>query len=250
MNATTSPSARVTRARPSGRGWPRTLPPKSDTLILLSATPHDGSANSFASLIWLLDPTAISDPDDYTRADLDRKDLFMRRFKKDIKGQAQEQFPEPVTRRLSARATPEEEAGFQALLEIPFTQKGERAQGEQAELQRVGLQKALFSSPAAAGSHARNRIDKLRKSVPTAAENEEIAAFETLLLTLEAITPERFSKYQRLLTALRDPEARWTGQDSHDRLVIFSERIETLKWLLARLPGDLRIKIARSSKNG
>ncbi|WP_206171453.1 DEAD/DEAH box helicase [Thiorhodococcus mannitoliphagus] len=43
----------------------KNLATKSDTLILLSATPHDGSANSFASLIWLLDPTAISDPDDY-----------------------------------------------------------------------------------------------------------------------------------------------------------------------------------------
>ena len=141
----------------------KNLATKSDTLILLSATPHDGSANSFASLIWLLDPTAISDPDDYTRADLDRKDLFVRRFKKDIKAQAEGQFPEPVTRRLSARATPQEEAAFQAALDIPFTQKGERAQGKQAELQRVGLQKALFSSPAAAASYARNRIDKLRR---------------------------------------------------------------------------------------
>lgn len=125
------------------------LATKSDTLILLSATPHDGSAHSFASLIWLLDPTAISDPDDFTRADLDRKDLFVRRFKKDIKGQAQGQFPEPVTRRLSAKAAPQEEAAFQAVLQIPFTQRGEPAQGRQGELQRVGLQKALFSSPAA-----------------------------------------------------------------------------------------------------
>src|SRR6266545_416077 len=42
---------------------------RSDTLILLSATPHDGSARSFASLMALLDPTAISDPDDYTPKD-------------------------------------------------------------------------------------------------------------------------------------------------------------------------------------
>ena len=108
----------------------KNLATKSDTLILLSATPHDGSPNSFASLIWLLDPTAISDPDDYTRADLDRKDLFVRRFKKDIKGQAQGQFLEPVTRRLSARATPQEEAAFQAVLEIPFTQKGGARPGQ------------------------------------------------------------------------------------------------------------------------
>jgi superfamily II DNA or RNA helicase len=219
------------------------LATKSDTLILLSATPHDGSPNSFASLIWLLDPTAISDPDDYTRADLDRKDLFVRRFKKDIKGQAEGQFAEPVTRRLSARATPQEEVAFQSVLEIPFTQTGARAQGKQGELQRVGLQKALFSSPAAAGSYARNRIDKLRRRpAPSAAEQEEIAAFETFLRALDAITPERFSKYQRLLTALCDPQAQWTGKDSKDRLVIFSERIETLKWLMSRLPGDLHLE--------
>lgn len=221
----------------------KNLATKSDILILLSATRHDGSANSFASLIWLLDPTAISDPDDYNRADLDRKDLFVRRFKKDIKAQAEGQFPEPVTRRLSARATPQEEAAFQAVLEIPFTQKGERAQGKQAELQRVGLQKALFSSPAAARSYARNRIDKLRRRpAPSAAENDEIAAFEAFLQTLEGITPDRFGKYQRLLAALRDPAAQWTGRDSKDRLVIFSERIETLKWLMSRLPGDLHLK--------
>jgi superfamily II DNA or RNA helicase len=216
------------------------LATKSDTLILLSATPHDGSANSFASLIWLLDPTAISDPDDFTRADLDRKDLFVRRFKKDIKTQAQGQFLEPITRRLSARATPEEEAAYQAVLAIPFTQKGEHQAGKPSELQRVGLQKALFSSPAAADAYARHRIEKLsRKPVPTPAEHAEIDALQTLRQALEHITPARFGKYQRLIKALRDPEALWSGTDTRDRLVIFSERIETLKWLMANLPRDL-----------
>lgn len=216
------------------------LATKSDSLILLSATPHDGSAASFASLIWLLDPTAISDPDDYGRADLDRKELFVRRFKKDIKDQAEGQFPEPLTRRLSAQATTEEEAAFQAVLAIPFTQQGERAQGRQGELQRVGLQKALFSSPAAALTQARHRLDKLhRRPVPTADESAEIRAIEELLQRLEAIGPERFSKYRRLLDALRDPASDWSGRDSHDRLVIFSERIETLNWLRAHLPADL-----------
>jgi hypothetical protein len=46
----------------------RMLATRSDTLILLSATPHDGSARSFASLMSLLDPPAISDPDNYTHA--------------------------------------------------------------------------------------------------------------------------------------------------------------------------------------
>ena len=51
---------------------------RSDTLILLSATPHDGSARSFASLMALLDPTAISDPDDYTPGDYRDKGLVIR----------------------------------------------------------------------------------------------------------------------------------------------------------------------------
>ncbi|MET0005353.1 MAG: DEAD/DEAH box helicase [Candidatus Thiodiazotropha sp.] len=220
----------------------KNLATKSDTLILLSATPHDGSAISFASLIWLLDPTAISDPEDYTRADLDRKDLFVRRFKKDIKDQAEGQFPEPVTRRLSAQATAEEEAAYRAVLEIPFTQTGEHKAGKQSELQRVGLQKALFSSPAAADAYARNRIYKLRKSlIPTADEAAEIAALESLREDLGRITQVLFSKYQSLLQTLRGADTAWTGHDSRDRLVVFSERIETLKWLYERLPVDLEL---------
>ena len=39
---------------------------KSDAMIMLSATPHDGRAESFASLLNVLDPTAIANPSDYT----------------------------------------------------------------------------------------------------------------------------------------------------------------------------------------
>ena len=72
----------------------RMLATRSDTLMLLSATPHDGSARSFASLMSLLDPTAISDPDDYTPDDFQHKGLVVRRFKKDIRNQVPEHFPE------------------------------------------------------------------------------------------------------------------------------------------------------------
>ena len=44
---------------------------QSDTLIMLSATPHDGKARSFASLVNMPDATAIANPDEdeYTKAD-------------------------------------------------------------------------------------------------------------------------------------------------------------------------------------
>ena len=46
------------------------LADRSDTMIMLSATPHDGRAKSFASLMNMLDPTAIADPENYTPEDI------------------------------------------------------------------------------------------------------------------------------------------------------------------------------------
>ena len=53
----------------------RLLARRSDTLIMLSATPHDGRARSFASLMNMLDATAIADPDNYTTEDFSEKGL-------------------------------------------------------------------------------------------------------------------------------------------------------------------------------
>jgi SNF2 family DNA or RNA helicase len=94
---------------------------RSDTLILLSAIPHDGSARSFASLMALLDPTAISDPDDYTPKDYRHKGLVIRRFKKDIRHQVTGDFKERRTIKLTPQASTQEEAAYQALLAIRFT---------------------------------------------------------------------------------------------------------------------------------
>lgn len=65
---------------------------RSDTMIMLSATPHDGRAKSFASLMNMLDPTAIADPENYTPEDI--KGLCIRRFKNDVKDQVNGSFLE------------------------------------------------------------------------------------------------------------------------------------------------------------
>ena len=70
----------------------RLLAQRSDTLIMLSATPHDGRARSFASLVNMLDATAITNPEDYTAEDFRHKGLVIRRFKKDIRHQVREAF--------------------------------------------------------------------------------------------------------------------------------------------------------------
>lgn len=222
----------------------RMLASRSDTLILLSATPHDGSARSFASLMSLLDPTAISDPDDYTPADYQHKGLVIRRFKKDIRDQVAEDFKERVTEQLRHPASPEEEAAYEALLAIPFTQKGKRQAGKQQELQRVGMQKSIFSSPAAALESTHRRIQLLQGAErgPNEEEQAEIAGLQTFADALGNIDAARFTKFQRLLTHLKDSEYGWKPSDPADRLVIFSERIETLQWLLATMPGMLGMK--------
>lgn len=218
----------------------RLLATRSDTLILLSATPHDGSARSFASLMALLDPTAISDPDDYTKDDFKDKGLVIRRFKKDIKDQVSADFQERITTCLRQAASAQEEAAYRSLLAIPFTQNGQHKGGKQQQLQRVALQKGLFSSPAAALESANKRIDLLKqKSAPTADEGTEVAHMQDFISTLEPlvndVTATGFSKYQRLLAHLKSADFAWNSQDAADRLVIFSERIETLNWLQKQL---------------
>ena len=83
---------------------------RSDTLIMLSATPHDGKARSFASLMNMLDPTAIANPDDYGPEDI--KGLFIRRFKKDIQAQVQNAFKEREISKAYCEATHAEEMAF------------------------------------------------------------------------------------------------------------------------------------------
>jgi hypothetical protein len=98
----------------------------------------------------LLDPTAISDPDNYTPDDFRGKGLVIRRFKKDIRDQVSADFQERQTIRLRQPASATEEAAYETLLDVAFTQSGQHNAGRQQELQRIGLQKGLFSSPAAA----------------------------------------------------------------------------------------------------
>ena len=221
----------------------RLLSTRSDTMVLLSATPHDGSARSFASLMGLLDPTAISDPDDYSPEDFRHKGLVVRRFKKDIRGQVTAEFQERSTHCVRQAASAAEEAAYRALLQVRFTQGGQHRAGKAQQLQRVGLQKGLFSSPAAAIESVAKRIAVLRaKPLPTADEAVEIEGLAELALALRAITAAEFSKYQRLLQQLRSASFAWQPDAPADRLVVFSERIETLRWLAAQLSADLRLK--------
>lgn len=208
----------------------RLLSERSDTLIMLSATPHDGKPRSFASLMNMLDPTAIADGENYMREDI--KGLFVRRFKKDILDQVAEDFPQRRIVKCPVDATAAEEAAYEVLLQLrqaPSTQRGRQLFG-------ITLEKSLFSSPAACLKTLDQRIQRLQGTT----SEDELPVLHALHSAVEAIGTEYFSRYQRLLQLIQK-DLQWK-RDSQDRLVIFTERIETMKWLTERLQLDLKLK--------
>src|SRR5690606_14429723 len=118
------------------------LASRSDTLLMLSATPHDGQARSFPRLVHMLDPTALADPEHHAKEDFRDKGLVIRRFKKDIRDQVRQEFKERVVNDIYLDASPEEEAAYQALLDVPFTYRGQHNAERNGQLVRIGLQKA------------------------------------------------------------------------------------------------------------
>ena len=222
----------------------RLLARRSDTLIMLSATPHDGKARSFASLMNMLDATAIADPDDYSKDDFRGKGLVVRRFKKDIQDQVREAFRDRTTYRRSFDASASEEAAYDALLAVRVANA---AGTTRRDLFVVTLEKALFSSPAACMQTIDRRIARRRRELERETDEHidaEVASLEELRSALVRIGPSDYAKYQALLAAIQGGVPfRWKPTAPFDRLVIFTERIETLHWLHEHLPHDLKPKL-------
>ncbi|MDE2927977.1 MAG: helicase-related protein [Acidobacteriota bacterium] len=223
------------------------LAKRSDTLIMLSATPHDGKARSFASLMNMLDPTAIGDPDNFTQEDFQDQGLVIRRFKKDVREQVKRSFRDRKIFRNRFQHSALEEVANQALLELCVRGK---VAGGRRHLFSVTLEKALFSSHVACLETVKRRRKQLEREMDDlpdpqrrAAIKRELEGIDALSDALEAIRPVHFAKYQALLRAIRGGEPfRWKSRDKRDRLVVFSERIATLKWLRERLIADLKLR--------
>jgi len=198
-----------------------------DALIMLSATPHDGHAESFASLINMLDPTVIADDQNYTSDDLKGKNLLIRRFKKDIDAQAN--MLERKVETCKARASDEEEAVFKVITDSAISKLTKRT-GD-GWLLRTTMEKAMLSSPSACLESVNNRIKKCEKS------DEDVHPWHILRDALIKVTHQNFSKYQLLLRTI--DKLNWTGTDPHDRLLIFTERLATQEFLREYLISNL-----------
>ncbi len=224
------------------------LADRSDAMIMLSATPHDGRAKSFASLMNMLDPTAIADPTNYTKDEI--RGLCVRRFKKDVKYQTSGAFLERRVELERSRASVEEERAFDVFTGMELRMDAQRTSADGVGmLFKTSLEKALFSSPAACVKSIDERVKKLeaRKADKVKrGETDENAEQDLKVLSefrdaLTEITPQVFSRYQLLLQLLRNAEYGWNPSAKNDRVVVFTERIETMKFLAENLRKDLKM---------
>ena len=222
----------------------------ADSLLLLTATPHDGSQESFASLIEMLDPTRVPDPSKLVRGDIE--DLVVRRFRSSPEV-ARDLGSAVPDRKLSERKfelSKEEEIAYQSIAELELDIDEEMKSGRAIDLFRTTIAKAIFSSPAACIETLDRRIKGIEKEKARGTAKDQ-ASLEALRDQVAAIGTGEFSKYQDLIQHLR--EIGWNGGDPRDRLVIFTERLATVTWLAKRLQDDLGLgeeRVARVDGSG
>lgn len=224
------------------------LAKQCDALIFTSATPHDGRAESFASIVRLLEPTAIADVDNFGKEDVEP--FFQRKFKKDVALELSESFLPRETEHETLEATAEEDAFFTQLLDTTFrTLDGRKRSG--SVLFRTTLLKAFLSSPRACIEtidkrleHRHLDLDKLEGEAAAAAR-ADTASLNELRELAEAAETAGSRKYDALLKRVKAIVRSKTGPG---RVVIFSERIATLDLLRDRLSADLKLKYEPGGK--
>ena len=222
----------------------RTLAPRTDALILASATPHNGDRRSFAELIDLLDPAAIVDKEKYSAADIGH--LYIRRTKvaREVRDQQRNEWADrgpsiPVR----CAATPAEEAVFKELTEVWFAGDGREVPpvtGGDGRLFPYVLLKSFLSSHKALAATVAKRLGTVGEpdgSDPRKAR--EHAALTELGRLTNKITDAESAKRGALVEQLR---AIGVGPGNPIRAVVFTESVKTLDWLVDTVPALLGFK--------
>nr|WP_242516860.1 DEAD/DEAH box helicase [Corynebacterium mendelii] len=216
----------------------RTLAPKTEALILASATPHNGDPESFKEILRLLDPTSVLPDKTVDREAVKR--LIIRRHRhspevSSVVGDKWAERAEPVN--ILVAASPEENAVAREIRDTWI----HPANGSAPCADRLfpwTLVKAYLSSPAALNESLDNRNNRLVKSDKPDQERE-LEYLRHLRALSEKVTTKRSAKYNRLVDYLKDIGI---GQRSKKRVVVFSERVATLNWLKENLKKDLKLK--------
>ena len=210
------------------------LSKKTEALVLTSATPHNGKKENFANLISLLDPTAIPYNGDFSKEDI--QSLFVRRFKKDVEEEVGDAFSDRETIRIAYQFNDQEEEALR-LIQNFKKRAFEESGGDLTYgvlLFSVGLFKAFMSSPKACLETINRRLEK---------NKDEESVAEVLLdlkeTILQLLKEQADSKYNKLISRLRT--SKWSGVTKDERIIIFSERRDTLNFLEKNLKKEFNL---------
>lgn len=219
----------------------RVLAPNTEALILASATPHNGSKESFAELVRLLEPTAVGPDGDIDRTALDRLVVRRHRHSAEVAREVGDQWVErKELQHLLMDASPEEDAVAHELADVwLYPASGTSPySGENKGLFPWTLAKAYLSSPPALVESVRNRIRTLGEE-RTDAQQRERGALDRLLALAQASASGPSAKIQKLVEYLKGIGV---SKSSETRAVVFSERVPTLLWLQRELQTHLGLK--------
>ena len=218
------------------------LSTKCESLILTSATPHNGKKESFANLINMIDPIAIPKNGEYTKEDI--LPYYVRRFKNDLtESSVRDNFQEREIVRVDTGLSDEEISflEFQQNLKLQGLNSLKQGKEKRDFLFSIMIFKSFMSSPSAALSSINNRIDRVNSlGVISDSMEENISILKDCKSLLERILQnDSDSKYNRFKDQLK--ELKWSGKRKDDRYVLFSERIATLDYLKKRLTEDFNL---------
>jgi|LSQX01.3.fsa_nt_gb SNF2 family DNA or RNA helicase len=227
------------------------LSTKCESLVLLSATPHNGKKENFANLINMIEPLAIKEESNYTKQEI--LPYYVRRFKNDLDDRAvMDNFREREIRSIHAPLHPVEEDFLKVQQNIKFTalsqlqqeetdKNGSRLTKKKDLLFAIGLFKSYMSSPEAALKSIENRITKIKESgTHHNLVEENIEILKELKQKLEIIISGGLdTKYRAFKNELI--RLQWNGRHNDFRIVVFTERIETLKSLKNKLQHDFNL---------
>ncbi len=225
-------SHNVTNSATQNNRLANVLAPQTDALILASATPHNGNKESFAELVRLLEPTAVSPEGDVDAEDL--KKLVIRRHRHSpevatIVGPQWAERQEPVNRLVTA--SPQENEVAAELADRWLYTEERKSSGDR--LFGWVLAKAFLSSPAALAETARTRL--ARSHDDERGNPADRDSLERLAELGDAAARTTSGKYAALLDEF---DRIGISKTSPERVVVFAERVATLHWLRERIMRD------------